>query len=177
MEITEQDKDYVSKRLVSFNDFPIPGIVFRDFMPCLRDAKAFQILIDALSSSVQASQATLLLAPEARGFIFGCPVAYKLGLPMVCARKPGKLPGDVASESYELEYGHATLEVQADAIKPGSKVYILDDLLATGGTIAALKKLIERLGSEVVCCGFVVELVDLGGREKLGCRVDTIFQF
>eukprot|EP01054_Gregarina_sp_Poly1_P009548 Gregarina_sp_Poly_1__9547@NODE_600_length_7248_cov_149_324885_g463_i0_p7_GENE_NODE_600_length_7248_cov_149_324885_g463_i0NODE_600_length_7248_cov_149_324885_g463_i0_p7_ORF_typecomplete_len178_score24_48Pribosyltran/PF00156_27/3_2e19UPRTase/PF14681_6/0_039_NODE_600_length_7248_cov_149_324885_g463_i061586691 len=177
MQIDSEDLKYVEDRIACFADFPKPGILFRDFMPCVKDPRAFRILIETLSRSVKDSGANVILAPEARGFIFGCPVAYNLGLPFVAARKPGKLPGPLDAATYELEYGSTTLEVQKSSITPESKVYILDDLLATGGTIEALKKLAEAQGSQVVRCGFVVELAALEGRRKLGCPVDTIFQF
>eukprot|EP01053_Blabericola_migrator_P013177 Blabericola_migrator_1__13176@NODE_904_length_6135_cov_68_019281_g633_i0_p5_GENE_NODE_904_length_6135_cov_68_019281_g633_i0NODE_904_length_6135_cov_68_019281_g633_i0_p5_ORF_typecomplete_len178_score23_30Pribosyltran/PF00156_27/5_1e21Pribosyl_synth/PF14572_6/0_0043UPRTase/PF14681_6/0_033_NODE_904_length_6135_cov_68_019281_g633_i049555488 len=177
MEISEDDRRHVEQCIASLPDFPKPGIIFRDFMPCLRDTRAFRALIDTLSGCVQASGADLILAPEARGFIFGCPVAYKLSVPIVCARKPGKLPGSVVAESYVLEYGTATLEVQAGAITPGSKVFIMDDLLATGGTILALKRLAESQGATVVACGFVVELEELKARERIECPIHAIFQF
>eukprot|EP01055_Gregarina_sp_Pseudo9_P000492 Gregarina_sp_Pseudo_9__491@NODE_1311_length_1696_cov_20_599879_g1232_i0_p2_GENE_NODE_1311_length_1696_cov_20_599879_g1232_i0NODE_1311_length_1696_cov_20_599879_g1232_i0_p2_ORF_typecomplete_len178_score51_98Pribosyltran/PF00156_27/1_4e21_NODE_1311_length_1696_cov_20_599879_g1232_i05981131 len=177
MEIAAEDKNYVEGCIRHIQDFPKQGVLFRDFMPCIRDPRAFRILVDTLSASVQASGADVIVAPEARGFIFGCPVAYKLGVPLVCARKPGKLPGPVVTETYELEYGQASLEVQAGSVEPGSKVYILDDLLATGGTITALKNLVERYQCQVVRCGFVVELVDFDARKTLGCPIDTIFKF
>eukprot|EP01057_Protomagalhaensia_wolfi_P000791 Protomagalhaensia_wolfi_Nauph_80__790@NODE_1457_length_1519_cov_433_272297_g1127_i0_p2_GENE_NODE_1457_length_1519_cov_433_272297_g1127_i0NODE_1457_length_1519_cov_433_272297_g1127_i0_p2_ORF_typecomplete_len178_score29_23Pribosyltran/PF00156_27/2_5e17Pribosyl_synth/PF14572_6/0_024UPRTase/PF14681_6/0_065GTP_EFTU_D2/PF03144_25/0_091_NODE_1457_length_1519_cov_433_272297_g1127_i070603 len=175
--LSEEDQAYIQQTIGLYPDFPKPGVLFRDFMPCLRDPRAFKLLVTELGERVAASGADILLVPEARGYLFGAPVALSLGLPLVCARKPGKLPGNLHREAYALEYGEAVLEVQQGSIKPGSKVYIMDDLLATGGTITALEKLVLTEGAEVAACGFIMELLGLNGRRNLQCQnLDTLFQ-
>ncbi len=148
-------------------DFPIKGILFYDITTLLKDKKGFATLIDALSEHYIDKEIDHVLGMEARGFIFGPAVAYRLNAGFVPIRKPHKLPAATASIEYELEYGKNTLEIHKDAIQPGQHVIIVDDLLATGGTAAATVKLAESLGAKVVGCGFVVELDFLKGREKL----------
>jgi adenine phosphoribosyltransferase len=148
-------------------DFPKPGIVFKDITPLLRAPAAFRAATDALAARCEALAPTCVAAIESRGFLFGAPVAERLGLPLVPLRKPGKLPWKTIRESYELEYGSSTLEVHQDAAGPGDRVVLMDDLLATGGTAAASVNLIRQLGAEVVGAAFVVELGFLAGREKL----------
>jgi adenine phosphoribosyltransferase len=148
-------------------DFPVPGILFYDITTLLKDKRGFATLIDALSEHYIDQEIDLVLGMEARGFIFGPAVAYRLNAGFVPIRKPKKLPAATASISYELEYGQNTLEIHRDAISPGQRVIIVDDLLATGGTAQATVSLAESLGAEVVGCGFVVELEFLKGREKL----------
>ena len=149
-------------------DFPVPGILFYDITTLLKDKRGFATLIDALSEHYIDQEIDLVLGMEARGFIFGPAVAYRLNAGFVPIRKPKKLPAATASISYELEYGQNTLEIHRDAITRGQRVIIVDDLLATGGTAQATVSLAESLGAEVVGCGFVVELEFLKGREKLG---------
>jgi len=148
-------------------DFPVPGILFYDITTLLKDKRGFATLIDALSEHYIDQEIDLVLGMEARGFIFGPAVAYRLNAGFVPIRKPKKLPAATASISYELEYGQNTLEIHRDAITRGQRVIIVDDLLATGGTAQATVSLAESLGAEVVGCGFVVELEFLKGREKL----------
>ena len=148
-------------------DFPVPGILFYDITTLLKDKRGFATLIDALSEHYIEQEIDLVLSMEARGFIFGPAVAYRLNAGFVPIRKPKKLPAATASISYELEYGKNTLEVHRDAITSGQRVVIVDDLLATGGTALATVSLAESLGAKVVGCGFVVELDFLKGREKL----------
>ena len=148
-------------------DFPVPGILFYDITTLLKDKRGFATLIDALSEHYIEQEIDLVLGMEARGFIFGPAVAYRLNAGFVPIRKPKKLPAATASISYELEYGKNTLEVHRDAITSGQRVVIVDDLLATGGTALATVSLAESLGAKVVGCGFVVELDFLKGREKL----------
>ncbi|QIL50906.1 adenine phosphoribosyltransferase [Weissella coleopterorum] len=155
--------DYIA----SIPDFPQPGITFRDITPLLADTKAFGFAIHELAEYANEKGATKIVAPESRGFLLGTPMALEMGVGFVPARKPGKLPRKTISESYTLEYGSATLELNADAIEPGDKVVVVDDLLATGGTIAATNKLIERLGGEVVGLAFLIELTELQGRQVL----------
>jgi len=149
-------------------DFPVPGILFYDITTLLKDKRGFATLIDGLSEHYIDQEIDLVLGMEARGFIFGPAVAYRLNAGFVPIRKPKKLPAATASISYELEYGTNTLEIHRDAITRGQRVIIVDDLLATGGTAQATVSLAESLGAKVVGCGFVVELDFLQGRQKLG---------
>jgi len=151
-------------------DFPKPGILFKDITPVLQDPEALRLAVDQLHKPFRDQGITAVAGMEARGFIFGSLVAWELGVSFVPLRKSGKLPYEVKSISYDLEYGSATLEVHKDALKPVDRVLIIDDLLATGGTALASCQLVESLGAEVVACAFVVELDDLGGREKLDRR-------
>jgi len=162
----------------SVKDFPKPGIVFRDITTLIADPRAMRYAVDRLADEARARQAEVILAAEARGYIFGAAVAYKLDLPLVIVRKPGKLPGETVSHTYELEYGTDTLEIHTDAIQPGQRVLLVDDLLATGGTIAACASLVEKLGGEVAGAAFVIELSFLNGRSKLaGMPVFTIVDY
>lgn len=161
----------LTKYVESIQDFPIEGILFRDITPVMQDGNAFKYACDELIKYAREIGAEVVVGPESRGFIFGCPVAYELNIGFVPVRKPNKLPRKTISYSYDLEYGSNTLEIHEDAIKPGQKVLIIDDLLATGGTTEAAIKLVEKLGGEVVGCAFLIELVDLKGREKL-CKYD-----
>ncbi len=148
-------------------DFPLPGILFKDVTPVLSDAKALQEVVDLLAADAREKGAQAIVGIESRGFIFGVPVALALGVPFVMARKLGKLPYDRISEEYALEYGTNTVEMHSDALTTGQKAYIVDDLLATGGTAAAAVRLVERLGAEVVGFGCLIELSFLQGRENL----------
>lgn len=164
-------KDYV----VSIPDFPQPGIIFRDVTSILQDADSLQLSVNGLIDLLKDVDFDVVVGPESRGFIFGVPVAYALKKPFVPIRKKGKLPRKTIEESYDLEYGKATVEIHEDAIKPGQKVVIVDDLIATGGTSAANIKLVERLGGEVVRLVFVMELAGLEGRKALeGYDVDSL---
>ena len=157
----------VEDYIISIPDFPVPGVLFRDVTGVLQDADGLQLAIDELKKRLENVDFDVLAAAESRGFIFGMPLAYLLHKPFVPIRKKGKLPREVISETYELEYGSATIEMHKDAIKPGQKVVLLDDLLATGGTMDAGVKLVEQLGGKVVKILFLVELLGLNGREKL----------
>lgn len=159
------------KRLIdyirSLPDFPKPGIIFRDIVPLLEHPEGFRLAIDELYAEVSKwGKIDKIAAPEARGFLFAAPLAYKLNAGLVLMRKPGKLPFKTVSEDYALEYGTNTIEMHEDSIVPGERVLLLDDLLATGGTIAACKNLIEKQGGVVVGATFIIELVDLKGRDK-----------
>lgn len=162
--------DRISAHIRDINDFPIPGIVFKDITPVMKDPEALKVAIDGLCRPFQNENLTAVAGMEARGFIFGSLVAYQLGVGFIPLRKPGKLPYDVKSKSYELEYGRATLEVHADAVAPGQRILVIDDLLATGGTALASCELLEELGANIVSCAFMIELAALGGRQKLGGR-------
>lgn len=150
-------------------DFPEPGIIFRDVTPLLKDKEAYHQAIDALSQWIDSLgvKVDIIAGPEARGFIFGCPLAYEMKAGFVPVRKPGKLPRKTVSEEYALEYGTNEIQIHEDSIQPGENVVIVDDLLATGGTVEATVKLIEKLGGKVVGIAFLIELEALKGREKL----------
>jgi adenine phosphoribosyltransferase len=149
-------------------DFPKPGILFKDITPVLADGALYQELIDALAARYADAPPDMIVGIESRGFIFGCPVASKLGVGFAPVRKPNKLPAAKIGVSYELEYGTDRLELHADAIKPGQRVVIVDDLLATGGTASAAAALVRQLGGVVVECVFMIELSFLPGRARLG---------
>jgi adenine phosphoribosyltransferase len=148
-------------------DFPKKGILFKDITTLLKDHKAFKQSIDQLTDLVRAHQPEVVIGMESRGFIFAAPIAYLLNAGFVPVRKLGKLPGDVISTEYDLEYGTNTLELHSDAIASGARVLIVDDLLATGGTVSATIDLVERLKGKVVAMAFLVELTALKGRDKL----------
>ena len=151
----------------SIPDFPEPGIIFRDVTTILQDADGLELAVNQLKDSVKDLDFDVVVGPESRGFIFGVPVAYAEHKSFVPVRKKGKLPCETISAEYELEYGTAEIEIHKDAIRPGQKVVIVDDLIATGGTTEAIIKLIEQLGGQVVKICFVMELAGLKGREKL----------
>lgn len=151
----------------SIPDFPKPGIIFRDVTSILQDADGLQLAIDSMQDFLKDTDVDVIVGTESRGFIFGVPIAYNLHKPFVPVRKKGKLPCETVSMSYDLEYGSAEIEMHRDSIKPGQKVAIIDDLIATGGTIEAAVKLVEELGGEVVKIVFLMELAGLKGRERL----------
>lgn len=174
--MTKTVKDYIR----SIVDFPHEGIVFRDVTTLFADARGFRMAIDQLLHPYAGTRIDKVVGLEARGFILGGAVAHQLSTGFVPIRKKGKLPGAVISEAYTLEYGEAVVEIHDDALKPGDKVLIVDDLLATGGTAAAAIKLCERLGAEIVGCAFVIDLPDIGGRkvlEGLGHEVYALTSF
>ena len=156
-------EDYV----VSIPDYPEPGLIFRDVTSILQDAEGLKLAIDSLQAELDGLDFDVIAGTESRGFIFGMPIAYNLHKPFVLVRKKGKLPRETVSASYDLEYGSAEIEMHKDSIKPGQKVVLIDDLIATGGTIEAAAKLVESLGGEVVRIIFLMELAGLKGREKL----------
>lgn len=158
--------DY-KKYIADVKDFPIEGILFRDITPLMANGEAFKAACAEMTEYAKVKGATVIVGPESRGFIFGCPVASNLSIGFVPIRKPNKLPREVITKEYALEYGTNTLCMHKDAIKPCDKVVIIDDLLATGGTVDATIALVQELGGEVVGCAFLIELVDLKGRELL----------
>ena len=167
-------EDYVR----SIPDFPEEGIIFRDVTSVLQDADGLHLAIDLMQDKVKDLEFDVVVGPESRGFIFGVPIAYNLRKPFVPVRKKGKLPCETISMEYELEYGTATIEMHKDSIKPGQKVLIVDDLMATGGTIEAIIKLIGKLGGEVVGSVFLMELAGLEGRKKLeGQNVQSVIVY
>ena len=162
----------------SIPDFPEEGIIFRDVTSVLQDAEGLHLAIDTMQDKVQDLEYDVIVGPESRGFIFGMPIAYNNHKPFVLIRKKGKLPCETVSMDYDLEYGKATIEMHKDSIQPGQKVVIIDDLIATGGTIEAIIGLIEQLGGQVVKICFVMELAGLKGREKLsGYDVETLITY
>lgn len=159
-------------------NFPKEGISFKDITTLLKDGKALKYAIDQIVEDLKDKDIDIIVGPEARGFLLGTPVAYALEAGFVPVRKPGKLPSEVARYEYDLEYGSNVLEIHKDAIKPGQKVAIVDDLLATGGTLEAAIKLIESLGGEVVSVQFLIELEDLNGKAKLeGYHVNSLIKY
>lgn len=162
----------------SIPDFPEKGIIFRDVTSVLQDADGLALAIDLMQEKLKGVEFDLVVGPESRGFIFGVPIAYNLHKPFIPIRKKGKLPCETVSIRYELEYGTAELEIHKDAIRPGQRVVVIDDLIATGGTNEAMVKLIEGLGGKVVKTVFLMELAGLNGREKLkGYDVESVIAY
>lgn len=153
--------------IASIENYPEEGIVFRDISPLMADGEAYRQATDRIVQFAKDKGVEMIVGPEARGFIIGCPVAYELGVGFAPARKKGKLPRETVKADYSLEYGTASLYMHKDAVKPGQKVLVTDDLLATGGTIGATIDLVEQLGGVVVGCAFIIELEDLHGRDKI----------
>ena len=167
-------KDYIRE----IPDFPKPGILFRDITPLLAEPAAFQAVIDRLTDYYRDKQITAILAAEARGFIFAAPLALALGARFIPIRKPGKLPFETRAFHYELEYGSDSLEMHTDSIHSNDRVVIVDDLLATGGTISACIELARHSNAEIVGCAFLIELAFLNGRDKMnGCDVFSLIQY
>ena len=167
-------EDYV----VTIPDFPEPGIMFRDVTSVLQDADGLQLAINSLQDLLKDVEFDVLVGTESRGFIFGMPLAYNLHKPFVLVRKKGKLPRETVSKEYDLEYGKAVIEMHKDAIKPGQKVVLVDDLIATGGTMKAAAELVEELGGEVVKIIFLMELAGLKGRDALkGYDVASVIKY
>lgn len=165
----------IEEYVVSIPDFPEPGVIFRDVTSVLQDAEGLHLAIDLMQEKLKDIDFDVIAGTESRGFIFGMPIAYNTHKPFVLVRKKGKLPRETVSMEYDLEYGTATIEMHRDSIKPGQKVVLIDDLIATGGTIEAAIKLIEQLGGEVVKVIFLMELAGLKGREKLaGYDVESV---
>lgn len=168
----------VEKYIKSIPDFPQPGIIFRDVTSVTEDPEGMKLAIDEMDKLLEGVDYDVIAGAESRGFIFGAPLAYKNDKGLVLVRKKGKLPRETVEMSYDLEYGQATIEIHKDSIKPGEKVVLVDDLIATGGTIEAAAKLIESLGGIVVKMVFLIELTDLKGRERLSkYDVASVVQF
>ena len=168
----------LASKIRAIPDFPKPGIVFRDITPLVKDPRALRVAVHHLVHPFIDEGITAVAGMEARGFIFATLVAWEMGLPFVPLRKPGKLPYNVQRLSYDLEYGSAALEIHVDALHRGDRVLLVDDLLATGGTAHASCRLVEQLEAEVAACAFVIELENLGGREKLGeYRVHSLLSY
>lgn len=159
----------------SIPDFPKPGVIFRDVTSILQDADGLHLAISSMQEKLEGTEFDVIAGTESRGFIFGVPIAYNMNKPFVPIRKKGKLPCETVSMEYDLEYGSAVIEMHKDSITPGQKVVLIDDLIATGGTIAAATKLIEQLGGEVVKAVFLMELAGLEGRKQLsGYQVESV---
>ena len=172
--IMKRVEDYVR----TIPDFPEPGIMFRDVTSVLQDADGLQLAIQGVEGLLKGLEFDAVVGPESRGFIFGVPVAYNLKKSFIPVRKKGKLPCETVSKTYDLEYGTATIEIHKDAIKPGQKIVLIDDLIATGGTIKAAAELVEELGGEVVKILFLMELAGLEGRKVLeGYDVDSVIVY
>ncbi len=172
------EADDLKDLIVEVPDFPKPGISFKDITPILQDPRAFKFVVESLADAFRGDDVDLVLGIESRGFLFGAPLAFVLGKGFIPVRKPGKLPRERISASYALEYGVDALEVHRDAVQGGQRVILVDDVLATGGTIAACVQLVKKLGGEVVGVGFLMELTFLAGREKLpGLHVSSVVQY
>ena len=174
--------DYLKSHIRTVPDWPAPGVQFRDITPLLQDPRVFRVLIDAFVHRYMAPdlRPDVVAGLDARGFILGSVVAYELGLGFVPIRKKGKLPFTTVEETYELEYGSATVELHTDAVKPGQRVLLIDDLIATGGTMMAGKKLLEKLGARVIEGAAIVDLPELGGSERIkatGLKLFTLVSF
>ena len=169
----------VKDKIRDIQDFPKQGILFRDITTALKDPETLRQMIDFMCESFKNEQIDYVIGLESRGFIFGMPVAYNLNAGFIPIRKPNKLPAETLKESYELEYGTDSFEIHADALKPGDKVLIVDDLLATGGTAAAACNLVRRTGAETIGCAFAIELNDLKGRDKLpkDCKILSMVEY
>ena len=170
--------DYIKSKVRSIPDWPIKGVIFRDITTLLLDPPAFKKICTIFYDRYVNEKIDKIVGIDARGFLFGSVLAYKLDIGMIPIRKNGKLPYNTISESYTLEYGEEVIEIHEDAIQKGERVVIIDDLMATGGTISAAANLVEKLGGEIIECSFVLELPDLNGREKIGSRkVFSIVKF
>lgn len=178
--MTTETISQIKSSIKSIPDYPKPGILFRDVTSLMENASAYKATIQVLADKYKDMGFTKVVGTEARGFLFGAPLALELGIGFIPVRKPGKLPRQTIAQSYQLEYGTDTLEIHTDAITQGDKVLVVDDLLATGGTIEATAQLIRQLGGEVEHAAFVINLPDIGGEqrlEKLGLKVYSICEF
>ena len=165
-------------KIRNIQDFPQEGVLFRDITTLLKDAEGMKEAIDQMTAKLEGVDFDLVLGPESRGFIFGMPVAYNMGKGFVPVRKAGKLPAEVVSKEYALEYGTATIEMHKDAIQPGQKVVIVDDLMATGGTAKAIVEMVEEMGAEVAALLFLIELDFLEGRKVLpGYKIESVIHY
>ncbi|MGM9916377.1 adenine phosphoribosyltransferase [Anaerotignum sp.] len=165
-------------KIRSIENYPQEGVIFRDITTLLKDAEGMKAAIDEMTAKLDGVAFDMVLGPESRGFIFGMPVAYNLGKGFVPVRKKGKLPAEVISKEYALEYGTATIEMHKDALQPGQKVVIVDDLMATGGTAKAIIEMVEEMGAEVAALVFLIELDFLEGRKVLpGYRIESVIHY
>lgn len=158
-------------------DFPKPGILFYDISPLLAHAEAWKVAVERLAEAIRPHKPDLLVGIESRGFLVAAPLALTLGTGFIMVRKHGKLPGDKVAHSYDLEYGTDTIEIQSDAVKPGQRVVVLDDLLATGGTMAAAIRLLQQVGADVRAAAFLIELNFLQGRDRIGVPATSLMAY
>jgi len=178
--LTESLTDHIRAHIRSVADWPRPGVVFRDITPVLQDPSAFRVLVDLFVYRYMRHKLDLIAGIDARGFILGAVLAYELNLGFVPVRKKGKLPYQTVAEEYTLEYGNAAVEMHADAVRPGQRVLLIDDLIATGGTMLAAAKLLQRLGANVIEAAAIIDLPDLGGSQAVraaGLPVFTVCNF
>jgi len=166
--MNDERQDILRKLIRDVPDFPKPGVIFKDITTLLKEPQGLAIAVDLLAEQLEGRNLEQVVAIESRGFLFGAPLALRLGTGLIPVRKPGKLPADTERETYDLEYGTDSLEIHRDAIEPGVRVVVVDDVLATGGTAEATVRMLKRLGAEVDSVAFVIELDFLGGRAKLG---------
>ncbi len=169
--------DYIKDLILAIPDFPKPGIMFRDITPIFKNPQAIEDLVDRMCEIVKDLNIDVIVAAESRGFLFGLPMAMKLKKPFVLVRKPNKLPREVYKQSFDLEYGTSVVEIQVDDLTPGQNVLIVDDLLATGGTVEAIEKLIEKSHATPVASIFVIQLANLKGSTKLKSKVYSVFNY
>ena len=170
--------EYLKNKIRSIENFPEEGVIFRDITTLLKDAEGMKAAIDEMQKKLEGVDFDIVLGPESRGFIFGMPVAYNMGKGFVPVRKAGKLPAEVVSKEYALEYGTATIEIHKDAIQPGQKIVIVDDLMATGGTAKAIVEMVEEMGAEVAAMLFLIELDFLEGRKVLpDYRIESVIHY
>ncbi len=175
---SESIEDVIRKHIRDIPDYPKPGIVFKDITPLLKDSRAFSMCIDALAQRLEHTKFDYIVGIEARGFIIGSALAYRMGKGLVIVRKPGKLPYEKISKSYQLEYGTETMEMHSDSIERNSRVVIVDDLLATGGTASAAASMVNSLGGVIAGFAFVTELSFLNGRQRLGdSAITTLLKY
>ncbi len=173
-----EGRNYLNRLIRDVSDFPKKGIVFKDITPLLQDPRGLRLAVDLMGAPFEGEGVDLVLGVESRGYLFAAPLAYKLGAGLALVRKPGKLPYKKRSAKYELEYGTDTIEIHEDAIRPGERVLLADDLIATGGTAAAAVELVERAQGRVVALTFLIELAFLAGRQKLeGHRVNAVLTY
>jgi adenine phosphoribosyltransferase len=178
--MTQVNSLKIKESIVTIENYPKPGIMFRDVTTLMANPEAFKATIDSFVEAYKDKGFTKIIGTESRGFIFGAPLSYALGIPFIPVRKPGKLPREVISQSYQLEYGEDTLELHSDSIVEGDKVLLVDDLLATGGTIEATANLVKRLGGDATDAAFVVSLPELGGEKRIvdmGINVLKLVEF
>jgi adenine phosphoribosyltransferase len=176
--ILEKSISDLKKFIRDFPDFPKPGIIFKDITNLIKNPEYFNIALSQIENSIRDIEFDFIISPESRGFIFGAPIAYKMNKGFIPARKKGKLPGEVASKSYSLEYGSEIIEIHKDSIKSSQKAIIIDDLLATGGTVKSIIDIIQELGAEIIYIIFLIELKELKGRENLkGYNIDSILKY
>jgi len=172
------DEEFLKSRIRDIKDYPKKGIIFRDITPLIQDREAFRMCIDELAGRIKHLDIDYIVGIEARGFIIGSALAYKLNKGFVLIRKKGKLPHHTVSKDYDLEYGSERIEMHRDSIEPGRRIFIVDDLLATGGTAKAAIELAKELGAEIEGVGFLIELSDLKGRERLDCtRIISLISY